>query len=420
MLYGARRRLPFSLSLTSFIMLIRIFSFLIGATALSAATFSIEGAVDRALRSNPDLAAARWTIEEARGRLLQSGRRTNPELEVELKPNVRGRGEFTFSAGFMQKYPVTNRLWLERAISEAELRAAGAEVANAERLLAADVRTAAVKILALKAQRTLKETQRRNSLELAEAAAKTAQTGEGSALEASQFDLEARQLSLEVLQVDAEIAAQTGTLRPLLGVPAAQNVSVSGDLTPPVAAAGGVSPANRPDYRAATEKENAARIAVEAAQKGKWEDAGFGMVAEIERANDAPDGRGTDGFIGFKFSLPLPFWNRNEGKVHEAAATAAKAVKQREALALNIRSEAGAALAEMEAAAKIVNEASGPLLTKARELEESFRKAKEAGQATAAEVLRAREKRLALEAARLSALRDYHLARVRLLSAQGR
>ena len=401
-------------------MLLRTLSFLLGATALSAATFSIEGAVDRALRSNPDLAAARWTIEEARGRVLQSGRRSNPELEVELKPNVRGRGEFSFSAGFMQKYPVTNRLWLERAISEAELRAASAEVANAERLLAAEVRSGAVKILALKAQRELKQSQRRNSLELAEAAAKTAKTGEGSALEAAQFELEARQLSLELLQADAEIAAQTGALRPLLGVPAAQNVSISGDLPAPSTVSGGASPANRADYRAATEKETAARIAVEAAHKGRWEDAGFGMVAEVERANDAPDGRETDGFIGFKFSLPLPFWNRNEGKVHEAAATAEKAGKQREALAQHIRSEAEAARAEMEAAARIVTEASGPLLAKARELEESFRKAKESGQATAAEVLRAREKRLSLEAARLSALRDYHLARVRLLAAQGR
>ena len=74
----------------------------------------------------------------------------------------------------------------------------------------------------------------------------------------------------------------------------------------------------------------------------------------------------------------------------------------------------------MAAAAKIVVQTSGPLLEKAKDLEEQFRKAKEAGQATLTDVLRSREKRLALETARLNALRDYHLARVRLLAAQGR
>ena len=141
----------------------------INATGLHAETLTIEGAVTRALRSNPDLAAARWSIEEARGRLIQSGRLPNPELESELKPNVRGR-EFSFSAGFMQKIPVTKRLHLERAISQAQLAQAEAEVLDAGRLLSVQVRTAAVKLLALQEQKMLKEKQRSNSLKLAEEA----------------------------------------------------------------------------------------------------------------------------------------------------------------------------------------------------------------------------------------------------------
>ncbi len=392
----------------------------LAAAGLRAETFTVEGAVARALKSNKDLAAARWRIEEARGRVFQSGRLKNPELEAELKPNVRGRGEITISAGFMQRYPLTNRLWLERAVTEAELRAAEAEVADARRLLTAEVRSAAVRILALHAQKALKQNQRSNSLELAEAAGKIAQTGEGSGLEAKQFELEAQQLELDLLQADSAIAGEAGKLIPLLGLPPAASVSISGELSAPASVAGGATPSERPDYRAALEKESAARTAVEVARKGKWEDAGFGLTAEIERAEDAPEGRNTDGYIGFRFSLPWPLRNKNEGKIHEAEATAARTRDERDALALRIRSEAVAARAEMAAAAKIVTESSGPLLTKARELEDSFRKAKEAGQATATDVLRAREKRLALEAAHLNALRDWHLARIRLLAAQGR
>jgi cobalt-zinc-cadmium efflux system outer membrane protein len=385
-----------------------------------AATFTVESAVNYALKNNRDLAAARYSIEQARGRLIHSGRLPNPELETELKPNVRGR-EFSLSAGFMQKYPLTNRLWLERAISQAELRAAEAEVLNEGRLLAGEVRIQAVKLQALAGMKTLKQQQRKNSTALGEEAARIAKEGEGSGLEAAQFELEAQQLSLDMLQLETEQTTIVGTLRPLLGLKATESVSISGELSAPSGGGNGVpSVEQRPDYRAARAKEEAARTGVELARKGKWEDASYGLSASFERTEDAPDGLGDDGFIGFKFSLPLPFWNKNEGKIHEAEATAARAAKEREALALQIRSQATAAQAEMAAAQRIIAQIAGTLLPKAVELEERITTARKEGQAQPVDVLRAREKRLALETARLNALRDYHLARARLLSAQGR
>ena len=385
-----------------------------------AATFTLESAVSQALKHNADLAAARYSIEQARGRLIQSGRLPNPELETDLNPNVRGR-EFSFSAGFMQKYPLTNRLWLERAISQAELRAAEAEVLNAGRLLAGEIRIQVVKLQALTGIKMLKQQQRKNSTALGEEAARIAKAGEGSSLEAAQFELEAQQLSLDMLQLETEQTALVGTLRPLLGLKATESVNISGELSVPSGSGKGApSVEQRPDYRAARAKEEAARTGVELARKGKWEDASYGLSASFERSEDAPDGLGNDGFIGFKFSIPLPFWNKNEGKIHEAEATAARAAKEREALALLIRSQAAASQAEMASAQRIIAQIEGTLLPKAIELEESFTKARKEGQAQPVDVLRAREKRLALETARLNALRDYHLARVRLLAAQGR
>jgi len=397
-----------------------ILSTLLWASPLRAATFTVESAVSHAIKNNPDLAAARYTIEEARGRVIQSGRLSNPELESELKPNVRGRGEYSFSVGFTQRFPLTKRLWFERAISQAELRVAEAEVLNGGRLLSVDVRSAAIRLIALRRQKELKEIQRKNSTDLAAAAKGMAKQGLGSELDVTQLELEARQLSLELLQADGEIATITGTLRPLLGLKPTEPLSIIGDLQAPQPVKTGASPPQRADYRAALEKESAARTSIDLAKAGKWEDAGFGLSADIERAEDAPEGKETDGFIGFKFSLPLPFWNKNEGKVHEATAAANRASKERQALGLKIRSEAEAARAEMEAAARIVSESSGPGLSKALEFETSVRKAKDEAKATFTDVLRAREKRLAFEAAHMTALRDYHLARVRLMAAQGR
>lgn len=389
------------------------------AASLHAGTFTIEGAVVRAARANPDLAAARWSIEQARGRLLQSGRPENPSLEAELKPNVRGR-EFSLSLGFTQKYPRTHRLYLERAVSQAELTAAEAEVRNAERLLRAEVRIAAVKLLAVQARRALKEQQRKNSAELAADADRVAKAGEGSALDASRFELQVQRLSLDLLTADSESTVLIGTLRPLLGMSTAESLTISGELPAPSTAENQTRPQQRADYQAATAKENAARADVEVARASTRADASYGLYYEREQADDAGAGLRKDDFIGFKFSLPLPFWHRNEGKIYEAEATAAKAHDERAALALRIQSEAAAAQAEMTAAAKIIAQTSGPLLTKAKEIEASHEAANKLGQSPLADVLRARELRFDLEEARLTALRDYHLARARLLAAQGR
>jgi cobalt-zinc-cadmium efflux system outer membrane protein len=286
-------------------------------------------------------------------------------------------------------------------------------------LLKSEVRTAAVKLLALQAQKALNEKQRKNSVTLADTAEQAADKGEGSPLDAAHFEMEVQQLALETLKADAEQASIVGTLRPLLGMRGSAPVTISGELPPPASSGRGASPERRADYQAAQGKEAAARAGLDLARAGKWEDAGFGLTAELERMEDAPKGLSTDGFIGFKFTLPLPFWNKNEGKIHAAAAAAAKAGRETEALALRIRAEAAAAQAEMEAAAKIIEQTSGPLMKKAKALEDQYAEANKLGQATMTDVLRSRERRFALEAARLSALRDYHLARVRLLAAQG-
>lgn len=393
-----------------------------GVPAGWAETLTLDAAVSRALKHNPEIAAARFAVEEARGRLLQSGRLTNPELESELKPNVRGR-EFSFGVGFMQRFPLTGRLRLEKLVSQAEVSAAEAEVRAAEWRLAMTVRQTGVKLLSLEQSRALKARQIANSTELAKSAAELAKRAEGSEAEAAQFELESQQLSLDVLQIDSDKASLTGELRPLLGVAGDGELELTGTL-PEVALpkSAVVDVAQRADYQAAQAHVEAARQGVDLAKANKWADASAGIAAEVDRSEDAPDGLGTDGFIGFKFSIPLPWWNKNEGKIKEAEATVQRTQKEAEVVALKVRTEASAALSEMKAAARILSQTTDTLLPKAKEIEEKlngFYKQAQPG-AQLSDVLRAREKRLALEQARLDALRSYHLARIRYAAATGR
>ena len=382
-------------------------------------TLSVDSAAAYAIKHNPSLAAARLRIEEARGRLEGAGRRPNPELEWELSKNVR-TAEHGVGVAWMQKYPRTARLALEKAVSRAEVAAAEGEVRDSERKLAGEVRATAVGLLALEKERELRNLQIANNEELAAFMGKRVQAGEASAVDAAQIELESKQLNTQVLMLNVEKATLLGTLRPFLGIRSSDTVAISGGLSEPDGLPEkGAALSSRGDYRAAQANAEAARQSVELAKANKWEDIIVGVSLSHDRTEDAPDGLSRDTTVGFKVNMPLPLWNKNEGKIREAIATAKRTEKEIEAVSVQARAEAAAARAEMAALARIVSDIDGKLIPQAKQIEEQLRTSYAAGQTTLPEVIRARGKRFEFEAQRLDALRDYHLARAKHQTAIG-
>jgi cobalt-zinc-cadmium efflux system outer membrane protein len=123
--------------------------------------------------------------------------------------------------------------------------------------------------------------------------------------------------------------------------------------------------------------------------------------------------------LGVKLSLPLPIWNRNEGRIREATAAAQRREKEAQALAARIAAEVSAARNEMAALARVIGETNEKLIPQSRRIEEQLQSSYSTGQTTLPEVIRARGRRFELETQRLDALRDYHLARVRHQTALG-
>jgi cobalt-zinc-cadmium efflux system outer membrane protein len=391
------------------------------AFAAAAAELSLtpDGAAAYAVRHNPALAAARFRVEEARARLSGSGIRPNPELEWELSQNIR-TPEHGIGVSWMQKYPRTARLALEKAVSRAEVAAAEGEVRDEERRLAGEVRAAAVALLALEKERALREKQIANSDELSVFLKKRVQSGEASNVDAAQVDLESKQLGTQVLILNIKKATQMGALRPMLGISSRDVLNISGALADPEELpSSGANVAARGDYRAAQANAEAARQAVELAKANKWEDITVGVSLSHERTEDAPDGLGRDTTLGLKVNMPLPLWNKNESKVREAIAVAKRTEKEIDAVVALARAEAAAARAEMTAHARIVADIDTKLIPAAQQIEEQLRVAYAAGQTPLQEVIRARGKRFELEAQRLDALREYHIARAKHLTATG-
>jgi len=386
---------------------------------LFAAGFTVEGAVGHVRRHNPDLASARMAIAEARGRRNQAGRLPNPELETAIYPNVAGReGFLTFEVN--QRLPLTGRLRLEKSITAIQIRVAEAEVGELERTLAGDAAVAVVELGMLERQRALRERQFANSRELQAAAARATTVAEGSMIEADQFALEAEQLEIQRMQLEAERAALEGRFRPLLGLPASEPVRV--ELHPLEAATTNAVPAMaalRSDRRVAMERRRSAELSVALARAQRLQDIGVGVVGQGQRVLDRPFGLRDESFLGLQVLVPLPLWNRNEGRIEEANASLGRMDRELEAVELRIRSEVAAAQAQVRVAESVLSRVTTHLLPSAIRVEEALERLRATGQATLTEVLRARERRLLAESAGLEAERSLRRAQVQLMTATG-
>jgi outer membrane protein, heavy metal efflux system len=380
-------------------------------------TLRVDQLPHSVLTRNPQLKAARLRVEEARGRLLGAGRLSNPELQLDFTRNLLSP-EGVLGAEFVQRFPVTSRLKLEKSVSKALLAVADAEVRDAGRKLAFEASAVGVQIAALSAQEALRREQLTTSRDLAAFFKKRVALGETSPLDAAQLELESRQIQLELLQINARRGVFLGNLRPLLGIEPGQPLEIAGGFPAPAAVPGGERE-KRPDLDAARHMERAARQSLDLAKARQWNDIGVGVSSSGQRAKDIPAGYLKDYFLGLSLSLPLPLWNRNEGAIAEAAAAAQRAGKEAEAVALQIRAETHTAQGEMAALARVVSEMDTALLPQALQVEEMLRASHDTGQTPLIEVLRARTRRLDLALRRVDALRDYHLARVRYEAARG-
>jgi cobalt-zinc-cadmium efflux system outer membrane protein len=371
-----------------------------------------------AVRNHPNLAAARWRIEEARGRLLGAGRLANPNFNTEIAPNIKGR-ENWMDISFQQSFPLTDRLRLEKKLSGYEVAVAEEEVREQERRIAAEAESAAVQVLVLDAQAQLRQRQKALAQELTEFVSKRVSAGELSSLDAGQAQTEAAQISLDLRQLAAEQVSAMNALRAALGIAPGNTVKLRGSLPAPQSVRAQASLKQRPDYRMAELQQQAADTNADLARARRVEDISIAPFVQNQRMEDAPNGIENDVFVGLRLSIPLPFWNRNQGAIAEAAARRNRAAAETQALALTIRNEVAAAQRDMQMQAQMVDETKNQLLPLVEQQVERLQQAYQAGQSDLMVLLRARDQRLRLEVAALTATREWHLARIRLRAAQG-
>ena len=143
-------------------------------------------------------------------------------------------------------------------------------------------------------------------------------------------------------------------------------------------------------------------------------------MVESSRRMDEPMGLRNETMIGVKISIPLPFWNKNQGEIAETTAMRSRTLAEVQVLRLKALGEVSAAKREMDLLLPFLTESTAQLLPQARQQIELVRESYINNKASVQDILKARDQLQMVEMERVKALRDFHLARVRWKAALGR
>lgn len=324
--------------------------------------------IRRALSSNAELAAARLEIERARARLRQAGLRPNPTLDFEQQQGVfNSPGERVTSVGVSVPLELGGKRRRRIDLAQAEFEAAQAEVADRERRLANEVRTAYAEALA--AARELSITAELNSVDVQTARVVEARVSEGDAapLELNLLRVEVERLRSRRALVVGRLQAALLRLKSLTGTPAAEQLRLREDLTafalpdPPASLEAAVEVAlrSRPDLQLARLTEEVAQAGLRLARAQAVPDVvAFSRYARNRSTFDqTPIGSITDRdkIFAYGVSVSIPVFNRNQGAKAEAQTAIAQAQQRRQFIEAAVRAEVSSAYARYQAATQAIS-----------------------------------------------------------------
>ena len=325
------------------------------------AGLTVDEAVAHALEHNGELLAARKEIDAASALVKQAALRTNPRVDASLAKTITGKDN-NITVNGMLPLELGGRRPARIRVAERELEMRQQDVANRERMLAADVRTkfgeALAAILKLGFNEELITTSQRGYNLVA------ARVTEGGTAPLEQNMLLVELNRLRSMRETAEGKAQIEMLelRNLIGMRPEEPLRLSGDFSdviaplPPLTDATNLALSARPDLKLAKAAEIFAEARIEQARTEGRLDAS--LTAGYQRMdfgyplngiNDAGQLRpvqGTFHYFTVGISLDLPVRNKNQGAIEAAIAEAEAAKRRREFLDLTVRSEVAAAYAE--------------------------------------------------------------------------
>ena len=340
---------------------------------------SIDEAVNEAIGHNPALTAQRATLAVADAALVTASLRPNPVLTGDIDSlDLVGTGFSEQNNAGPPQAAVRVDVPLERgrkralrsAVARYGREFAGAQVADASRRLKLDVTLACVDVLEAKARLALGRDNLQTLERLVDLNERRVATGAIAPLEVTRSRVAMLQYRASVRTAALALTQARLKLLPLLGVragdapvdiddrlglavqPAAPNLDVLQEA----------ARAARPDLRAGRtdQARTQADLRLQVAQAA----VDYTVGAEFRRQQGIA-GRGN--MLGFFVSVPLPFFNRNQGEIARAEAERRRSVLALTAVESDVSSEVASAFEEFRSSQQLVAEIERDLLQPAND-----------------------------------------------------
>ena len=328
---------------------------------------TVEQAVAYALEHNGELLAARKEIDAANALVRQAGLRSNPKVDASLSKTITGTDNNVTVNG-MLPLELGGRRPARIKVAERELEMRRQDVANRERMLAADVRAkfgeALAAIIKLGFDEDLIATSQRSYNLVA------ARVTEGGTAPLEQNMVLVELNRLRSMRETAEGKAQIEMLelRNLIGMTPEEPLRLRGDFNDvivpllPLTDSTELALAGRPELKLAKAAESFTEARIEQARaEGRLDaslTAGYQRMDSSYPLNGINDAgqlspiRSTFHYFTVGVSIDLPVRNKNQGGIEAAVAEAEAAKRRREFLEITVRREVASAYAKYNSTAR--------------------------------------------------------------------
>ena len=417
---GYLRKIIYAALDIGFIGILAIFIIQVSEAEESIQSLTIDQAVEIALRENRNLMAARIQVEEARARLVQAGLFPNPELESEFGFDsfFANEGERNFSAGISQPIPLSGRIGAQKRVARVDIKRTFAGLADLERILVREVRVTFIELLASEEQLKLQETLISLNSELIKGIEIGIKEGLASKQDFNAVAIALQQARQEKDVLIAQRRSKILQLNKLLGKPPTFSFLPWGELK--YKAEKGLTDysaemafVKRPDLKFAKLNIELARADLKLAKAQRFEDLTAGIFYENDRLifgtlqQEIAD---SDQLIGFRLTIPLPFFDRKQGLIAEVRARERRAEERVGALKLTISQEVSDALNRVSSLSAILETYKSGILKIAEDnvtlVETGFKQ----GLVGIVNVIQSRQQFAALTSSYINAVRDYEIA----------
>jgi len=344
--------------------------------ASTAPALTLEECLQIARRDNPELRAAHARINAAAGRAVQARLWPNPELELsaeDMPADNPGLSDSVNWAGVSQTVPFPGKKRLDGQIGDQARRVREWEAALRERALVRDVTGAFYRVLALEQKQRVTAELQTLAQSLADAARQRVAAGAAGDQEQLRAEIEADRAALESTAARRDLAEARQMLAAWLGRPREPLGALTGELRPTIPLPVSDGPLDpHPQLRAAAAQRERAALEIRRARLEPLPDVTVG--AEYGR-----DTAANESLLKFRVSLPLPLFDRGQGRQREARAEAEIATQESNAAEQKLTEQLALARARMAAAQEQVDAYRARILPKATEALRLVRGGFEAG-----------------------------------------